>query len=72
MTTGGGGKGEVAAAGVGVVEDAGELDDEGSSMGGRGRKEMSGRGLNVAKEVGVGVERGGHSWRGGSWGTFSL
>lgn len=53
------------AAGVGVVED--ELEDEGSSMGGSGRKEMSGKGLNVAaREVGVGVERGGHSGRFGS------
>ena len=49
-----------------------------SPMGGRGRVESSGSGLNDAIDVGVSTERcgcssgGGHSLRGGSCGSFSL
>ena len=49
-----------------------------SPMGGRGRVESSGRGLNDAIDVGVPTERcgcsseGGQSLRGGSCGSFSF
>lgn len=69
------GSGVAALVGVGVEDDPGDS-DEGSSMGGNGRVERSGRGLKVDATDG-GVEEalcceGGHSVRGGRLGIFSL
>ena len=50
------GRGGLAAIGVVVTEDSVEEDD-GSPMGGRGRTDNSGRGLNEFMELGVDVAR---------------
>lgn len=64
------GSGTIEPLGVGCAEDDWEDEDVGSSTGGSGRVASSGSGLCAL--VGVAVERGGHSGRCGSEGTFSL
>lgn len=67
----GGGNGDTAM-GVGVAEEWTDSEDDGSSMGGNGRTDKSGRGLE-STVLGVEVARcGGHSGRAGRGGIFSL
>lgn len=76
LVSGGGGRLDTGTTGVESVEEIGDAGN-GSSIGGNGRAEISGRGLKVEMEVGVDVARcggggGGHSGRAGNWGIFSF